>query len=368
MALRIDQVGLSAGTPGVARNDGLSTGAKVTLTDTAAGGMTLFELLWVPVGDTSARASLAASNDSHVWSFTPSTGVFGPYRIRLTHTVGAIVTSEVRIFGIADDSNFVPPAPGERSDPNASLLNAIDPAVIARCERNWPTSHFPAGNPFGWGPELVEMLGSSDGGEGVSGVATALKTTDDVVTPMGGSEPAAGKILAIGEDGETMSWVSAAVLIPSDDGPAGSISHVLGANFYPGSLQDDQHWVTPLDLNLEANTSYVFSFLTTYQWRDYGVNGINIPLRFSQPPASYVASGYTMENGGVRTGSTTNPNVGAFGGGNLNLQYSPQVVPVEVRGQVTTGSQPTTLQLGMSQGGGQLGVMYAGSTSKALPV
>ena len=168
MALRIDQTGLSAGEAGYARKDGLSTGALVTLTDTAEGGTTLFEILWVSVDDTSAVSTLAPSDtDTHVWTFTPTAGVTGPIRIRLTHTDGGIVTTEIRIFGIPETNGFVTPAPGERADPNATLVNVTDPDVIARCERNWKTDHFPQGNPFGWGIELIDWiksLASSGGG------------------------------------------------------------------------------------------------------------------------------------------------------------------------------------------------------------
>lgn len=152
--LQIDQVGLPAGIPGRARNDGLPTGAEVTLTDTEPGGTTLFELLWVPPADTTAVQSLDVTDDTHVWKFTPS-AVTGPYRIRLTHTGAGTVRSEVRIFGVASESGLVPPAPGERSDPTASLLNATDPQIIDRCERNWATEHWPDGNPFGWGFEVL---------------------------------------------------------------------------------------------------------------------------------------------------------------------------------------------------------------------
>src|SRR4029077_6541600 len=113
--------------------------------------------------------TLAATSDSHVWHSTPSAGVKGPIRIRLTHpTPAGVVTVQTRIFGIANEAGFVPPAPGERSDPNATRANATDPAVIDRCERNWPTSDFPAGNPFGWGPDLLLLVAGGGGGGGSS--------------------------------------------------------------------------------------------------------------------------------------------------------------------------------------------------------
>jgi hypothetical protein len=156
MAMLIDQTGLPPGVPGMARNDGTSDGATVTLTDTTPGGQTLFEILWVhPDDDNTIQTLHASPGDSHIWTFEPTAGVTGPIRIRLTHTVNGVASVETRIFGIPDDAGNVPPAPGERSDPNATVLNAEDPLVIARCERNWVTNEFPAGNPFGWAFDLA---------------------------------------------------------------------------------------------------------------------------------------------------------------------------------------------------------------------
>lgn len=160
--MKMDQLGLSAGTSGAARRDGLDTGAVVTLTDMTAGGTTLFEILWVDPTDGSAVASLAPTGDTHVWQFTPEAGVQGPIRIRLTHTTPLnVVTTQTRIFGIPDDDGIVSPAPGERSDPNATLLNATDLGIIDRCERNWPTADFPAGNPFGWGADILALIAAA---------------------------------------------------------------------------------------------------------------------------------------------------------------------------------------------------------------
>lgn len=157
--MRIDQVGLSSGVPGRARNDGKSDGSEVTLTDLTPGGQTRFEILFVDPEDATALVSLGPTADSHVWKFVPTVGVRGGIRIRLTHTTpGGVTTTQIRIFGIADGNGNVKPVPGERSDPNATMANATDPAVIDKCERNWPTDEFPAGNPFGWGLEMNKLL------------------------------------------------------------------------------------------------------------------------------------------------------------------------------------------------------------------
>lgn len=157
--MKIDQEGLSPGQPGFARNDGLPTSNRVTLTDTTPGGTTLFEILWVSLDDDSAIQTLAPDeDDDHVWSFIPEYGVYGPIRIRLTHSVAGANTVETRVFGIPDLNGVIPPCPGERSDPNAIRGNETNPDVIARCERNWPTAGNPAGNPFGWGPDMDHAL------------------------------------------------------------------------------------------------------------------------------------------------------------------------------------------------------------------
>lgn len=157
--MRIDQTGLPPGEAGRARKDGKSNGSLVTLTDLTPGGTTFFEILWVDPADDSARQSLGPTADPHVWTFQPKAGVFGGIRIRLTHTTpGGTASSQVRILGIADSNGVVKPCPGERSDPNATIANATSPAVIDKCERNWPTADFPLGNPFGWGLEMNELL------------------------------------------------------------------------------------------------------------------------------------------------------------------------------------------------------------------
>jgi hypothetical protein len=176
--LQFDQFGIPPGVPGVARNDGVAGGdgsLDVTLTDMTSGGVTLFELLWVDPADTTSLTSLHATGDPHVWKFSPTPGVTGPIRVRLTHTTSlGVVTTQTRIFGIPDENGIVKPAPGELSDPNASMASAGDSAVIDRCERNWPTSAFPGGNPFGWGADLLALIAAATiGGGDVSGPSSA---------------------------------------------------------------------------------------------------------------------------------------------------------------------------------------------------
>jgi hypothetical protein len=135
--LQIDQVGLSEGTPGKSRTDGLSDGAEVTLTDTSSTGTTQFRLLWVPPGDTSAVSTLAVTGNPRVWTFTPSALVYGSYRIELLRNAGlSSEQREVRIFGVrTPNAGLLIPALSERGVPTASLENA-GADIIERTEQN----------------------------------------------------------------------------------------------------------------------------------------------------------------------------------------------------------------------------------------
>jgi len=166
--LQIDQEGLPTGTPGVSRTDGLDTGAVVTLTNTGAGSTTVFRLLWVPPGDTTAVATLAPTEgDLKVWTFTPSEEVYGSYRIELVQNEG--LTTEVRerrIFAVRTPGlGFVIPALNEAGDPRASLLvtdglsenNAVDYNDDATLNDLTYA---------GWWRSFHEMVMKVDGGQG----------------------------------------------------------------------------------------------------------------------------------------------------------------------------------------------------------
>lgn len=131
MAFRIDQAGLAAGTPGRARTDGLATGALVTLTNTS-GGTTTFRLLWVPVGDTTAVASLAPTGPgSDIWTFSPTPSRPGTYRIQLIRNLGQPgEVREERVFRVrTPNRGLIIPAFNESADPLGNLLNN-GPAVV----------------------------------------------------------------------------------------------------------------------------------------------------------------------------------------------------------------------------------------------
>lgn len=166
--MQIDQVGLPAGVPGKARTDGLSTGALVTLTSTGAAQTVLFELLWVPPDDTSALTTFTQISPTQ-WTFTPTAGVWGSYRIRLTVDKGlGSQRISKHIFGIrAPISNLLVPAANEGSNPLATVTTQT-PENIELSENNEPTVNFPSGNAFGWFRFFSEVVQALE-----SGVPTA---------------------------------------------------------------------------------------------------------------------------------------------------------------------------------------------------
>jgi len=122
-SMQIDQVGIAAGTPGLARTDGLDDGATVTLTSITVGTTYRFEFLWVPSGDTTAVASLAATGSPEIWEFSPTPNVYGTYRIRLIVDEGLPTEDEtIRVFGIRNSSGLLSPAFNEKADEGASLV------------------------------------------------------------------------------------------------------------------------------------------------------------------------------------------------------------------------------------------------------
>ena len=178
--IRIDQVGLPAGVAGRSRTDGLSTGAVVTLTN-AAGGATTFRLLWVPLGDTTAVASLAPTGPgSATWTFAPTASRFGTYLIELVRNEGASnETRERRVLRIRTATRgLIIPALNELGDPRASLLNA-GAAVVQASDDNATDYSDPALNALdyaGWWRALHELIMAADtGGGGTSYVRQAVE-------------------------------------------------------------------------------------------------------------------------------------------------------------------------------------------------
>lgn len=121
--LQIDQAGLAAGTPGVSRTDGKADGSVVTLTNTGS-GTTLFQLLDIPLDDTTAEGSLAVTANPSVWEFNPTSGARGTYLIELIENKGLSTEKrERRIFGVRTGAaGLLIPALNEVADSKASLI------------------------------------------------------------------------------------------------------------------------------------------------------------------------------------------------------------------------------------------------------
>lgn len=148
--ITLDQVGLSAGVAGASRSDGLSNGALVTITTSEPGTVVL---LHVAKDDVAAVSSLAQAS-SLVWTFTPSVGVYGTYRVRFTATSDGHTV--VRLFSVRTlNKGLRIPALNELADPDASLVNA-GPLVIAASENNEASSY------SGWWNTLEELYRTVD--------------------------------------------------------------------------------------------------------------------------------------------------------------------------------------------------------------
>jgi hypothetical protein len=131
----ISQAGLAAGADDVSRTDGLSTGAQVTLTYTGSGTFRP-RFLFVPPGDTTAASTLTQASPG-VWTFSPTAGVAGSYRIQGIENEGKVSEkrSTPRIFGIRNARGILVPAFGEAADLLANLDNA-SATVVKRSENN----------------------------------------------------------------------------------------------------------------------------------------------------------------------------------------------------------------------------------------
>jgi hypothetical protein len=138
--LKLDQVGLPAGTPGEARNDGLLTGAEITATSTGAGSSHSLEILWVPDGDTNTAASFAHPTGT-TWTWTPTPGCPGTYLLRLT-VDGDVQERTFRM--LTPRLGLAVPALNELADPTGSLVNN-GAAVLAASQDNAPETSVPPG-------------------------------------------------------------------------------------------------------------------------------------------------------------------------------------------------------------------------------
>ncbi len=175
--IRISQAGLSAGVVGRSRTDGLDTGALVTIENTGTGSTTLFRLSWVPMGDTTAVASLAVTGAPKVWTFSPTASRYGSFRIDLIEDEGlATEYRETRIFGIRTPSaGLLIPAFNTRASKIASLINNGSDQVDASEDNS--TDYAGALGAFdytGWHRALHELIMAVDGGGGGGGAVTSV--------------------------------------------------------------------------------------------------------------------------------------------------------------------------------------------------
>jgi len=188
MQLRIDQAGLAAGTPGRSRTDGLATGALVTLRNTGSGSTTLFRLLWVPPGDTTAVVSLVATGDPKVWTFSPTAARYGSYLIELIEDEGrSTERREQRVFVVRTPNGLIIPALNELADPLASLLNQ-NVADSINNATDFVDANLNAVAYAGWWRAWAEMannVGSSIGRFGVEADTVAFYPLDRSLVDLG---------------------------------------------------------------------------------------------------------------------------------------------------------------------------------------
>lgn len=173
--IKFDQVGLTPpGVAGKTRSDGLSNGALVTITTSEAG---IVQFLWVPIDDSSAVSSLSQTSPT-TWTFTPSSNVYGTYRVKFTATSNPAATT-IRLFVIRTPNRHLRiPALNERASPNANLINLSD-AIVAASEFNEPgegDAPFSSGDYTGWWSALAELFMAVENLEVTGGTVEEIST------------------------------------------------------------------------------------------------------------------------------------------------------------------------------------------------
>lgn len=148
---RIDQAGRPAGTPGVARTDGLDTGAQVTVTIITPGAVNAVRVLWKPSAD---AASVVVDFGGGVFKFSPSPKVYGTWIIQIE----VDGDTDEMVFGVRTPRlGILIPAFNEIADPNASLyLNGPD--QVDASQNNEPYAANPAINYAGWWPAMENAM------------------------------------------------------------------------------------------------------------------------------------------------------------------------------------------------------------------
>lgn len=160
MALKFDQTGLSAGVAGYSRTDGLATGALVTVTRSGSDPGTA-RLVMTPPDDTGALASWTQTS-STTWTFTPTAGTYGTYRVEEITLPGTTRESrQSRIFGIRlPRSGLLIPALNERADARANMVDtstAITDASDNNSSDNLRNPDLAGFRYAGWWRSMVEL-------------------------------------------------------------------------------------------------------------------------------------------------------------------------------------------------------------------
>lgn len=226
LRIKIDQVGLPEGTPGISRTDGLSTGAVVTLENVGSEGVTEFRLLWGPPNDTTARASLAATANPDVWTFSPTAGTYGTYLVELVENGVAI---ERRVFGVrTPNKRLLIPALNEAASRRASWENAGEDQIELSQNNavDFDSAHLNDFPYAGWWRPLHEIAIALEEGIGVTGPTGATGSTG----PTGPTGPT-------GDTGPT--GPTGVVGYSETFGAAGSwvVNHNLGRHPFSSTVQ-----------------------------------------------------------------------------------------------------------------------------------
>ncbi|CAB4155027.1 hypothetical protein UFOVP650_65 [uncultured Caudovirales phage] len=283
MAFRIDQAGLALGTTGKSRTDGKLDGSLVTLTNTS-GGTTLFQLLWVPPGDTTAVASLAATvPGSATWTFSPTANRPGTYRIRLIRDQGSpFEVSEVRVFRVRTATKGLPiPALNEVADFRASLLNNGS-TVVAASEDNATdyAGSLSALAYSGWWRMLHEwVIALEAAGTGGGGSYDVVSASADGLAPETAAAPF-GSVLGFDDDGNGI-WGAPnerVFQVGSGYGMYSTIQAAIDAiNLDPPSSNDERALILIWPGNYVSTTPYIFPQYTSVR----GVNRTEVTLENS---------------------------------------------------------------------------------------
>ncbi len=199
---------------------------------------TVVALLWVPHDSSGTKLDVLGQANltqvgPHEWTFEPTSGVWGKWRIRAREVVAAANVDEVRIFGIASPAAGVyGPAFNEDADPVGSLLSGA--GSIADSEDN------EGGTIDGWLKDLrrtaekVESL-FLGGGLNPSEIQRGLTWTFDGAS-QADSNPGAGKFRA---DNATPSSASEIFIHPLSLSGVG-MNALLALQDTPGFLYVEQ--------------------------------------------------------------------------------------------------------------------------------